>query len=836
MEDRAPPEASLQAAVSGASAADSDNSLYCHEDQASALSPPGLSAAQSKPSASQTGASERPRPASNSATQPSADSALHQALSARQDRMQHIQQRLQERIHAKSQREAENSPRQLEQQQMLEFQRALRDLEQQEAATQAQTAAPASSSSVHEMPTVRAYEDYQRLRQEQLQRLQQYQLHAAAAVRQQQLGTNPSAVAAASPPVASGDDQLRQQLVLEQERLRTLQLREQQQQQQRMYAQASMAGATTEQLVRQQQQHMLYLQQQQQQQRAAIANLSKPAPAPSPPAPQAAPAPSTKPAPPKKRKKASPSPAESQMETLVRVFYSINMAKNDVDMRSGMDKMTAWVHRCSDAGLLRLAQRDFREIVVRKRSVLMQTMQWPSDLQVKFDYIQQKIIQVLLTAHKTIPMHLISTSSTAHGAEGTTSAAGSNGNQDSEGIRVAAREHAYAALKAQMMTMHQEQSATSSPASTKTPTTAAPKKRPMTDGAGKKKEKKPRQALTCQTGSAPNSVSGAKPLQPQPAPAPVPTPTAVSPRVAQQTYDVDLSIRSCTINPDENDDKFYFPMRNIAKVMQRALVEEVPASRKSPASVLVDGGNDKERPPAEKLSEKALKSLNPPIKIDDDAVALVQECTTEFLLYLTSEARDFVALDKKKSSITGTSLVQGLDNLGLPTYARVLGCFNDKIKKLQDAIAQKKLEKKMLAKQQQQLELQKKEQEQQQLLQAKVEAGAVQGQAPASQFSPSTEPAAPSSTSGTVSVKTEASTANLVAASASAPAPAPTAVAPAVSTSEASVAPAATVVDPLIVLPADKVPVTEIPSVPAAAAVSDSVPRTVEAPVPAVPS
>lgn len=821
MEDQALSEASLQTAVSGASVADSESSLYCHEDQETALSSPGLSAAQIAPSTSQTGASERPRVVSNPAGQPSADNALHQALSARQDRMQHIQQRLQERIHAKSQREAENSP----QQQMLEFQRALRDLEHQEAAAQTQTAPPATSASVHEMPTVRAYEDYQRLRQEQLQRLQQYQLHAAATVRQQQLGSSPRAVAAASPPVASGDDQLRQQLLLEQERLRTLQLREQQQQQQRMYAQVSMAGATAEQLVRQQQQHMLYLPQQQ---RAAV---SKPISASSPATPATL-VPNAKAAPAKKRKKASPSPAESQMETLVRVFYSINMAKNDVDMRSGMDKMTAWVHRCTDAGLLRLAQRDFREIVVRKRSMLMQTMQWPSDLQVKFDYIQQKIIQVLLTAHKTIPMHLASASSSSHGTEGATPT--SNGSsQDSEGIRVAAREHAYAALKAQIMAMHQR-SATSSPASTSTP--VGPKKRPMMDSASKKKDKKPRQALTCQTDNAPNSFTGTKPLQPQPAPAPVPTPTPVSPRVAQQTYDVDLSIRSCAISPDENDDKFYFPMRNIAKVMQRALSEEVPASRKAPSDSTGSEGDNAQTQSAEKSTEKTLKPVHLPIKIDDDAVALVQECTTEFLLYLTSEARDFVALDKKKSSITGTSLVQGLNNLGLPTYARVLGCFNDKIKKLQDAIAHKKLEKKILAKQQMQLELQKKEQEQRQLLQAKVEALGAQAQV-SSQLSASTGAAAPATSSVTTllkaealsfSFKAEALTANGVSAS---QAPPPTPVTSVTSSSEAIVTPAES---PVISSVASMAPATEIS--PVGNDVSASVTPAEETPASAVPS
>jgi len=44
---------------------------------------------------------------------------------------------------------------------------------------------------------------------------------------------------------------------------------------------------------------------------------------------------------------------------------------------------------------------------------------------------------------------------------------------------------------------------------------------------------------------------------------------------------------------------------------------------------------------------------------------LMQECVTEFLLYLSSEARDQAIADRRnKSAISGTDTVRALYNLG----------------------------------------------------------------------------------------------------------------------------------------------------------------------------
>ncbi|EGZ06418.1 hypothetical protein PHYSODRAFT_367869, partial [Phytophthora sojae] len=117
------------------------------------------------------------------------------------------------------------------------------------------------------------------------------------------------------------------------------------------------------------------------------------------------------------------------------------------------------------------------------------------------------------------------------------------------------------------------------------------------------------------------------------------------------------------------EDKMYLPTKNISKIMYRAL----PASDT--------------------------------ISISDDAVTFMQECVTEFLLYFTSEARDRSIMENRRTkkgvglSISGENVVEGMENLGFTSYARMLAGYNEKVKASQDAAARMKMERKKFVQQ-----------------------------------------------------------------------------------------------------------------------------------------
>lgn len=781
----------------------------------------------------------------------------------RQDRMQHIQQKLHERIQLKKLHGSSGSPspvaspgvaagqtqatqqlrqaiihreekemtQSLAEQQMQLYKAMMRDLEMQSGIPMTPIPSPAipggtggfgaelipapiiPGTTALDATATKAYKDFQRARQEQQLRLQQYQQiqHAAATGGG---GGSPSVVRTQAVPVSN--DLVRQQMMIEQERLRVLQAQEMHQQQQPKQHQQQPQVSAQEQLLiqqhdilRQQQILQTLLQRQQlerQQQQTAAARSQQPqqqqqqkvSAAKKTSATSSTSASSSgegvlPPPPAKKRKKAATSP-ESQMEALVRELIRLSNAGNAIEVRTSLDKMTAWVHRSFDAELLKFAQRDFRDIVLAKRPALMQANQWTSDIQVKCEYIIEKIAQVIMAVSVQHP------GKATEGATPTTSST-----DQANAIRLAAKEHAYAALKAQMM-QHQKgkgggaaaakgsaqaASTTSSSAATaseekkKQPllvdlslinpkqkaaalsVSAQPKSEASTsaEGAGQTSGATIKATLTTTPSAVPASTK-ATPVAPKNAASSTPLPSAptaaapLSPQLVQQLYEVDLTSRSCAVNEEEGEDKLYIPVKSIAKVMRRALPDDHGLSssqmraksggKKSSSSAetadvvvktedtsttiqeaeeakevkhndgdeeMKTGGDDEEESkpstsstPVASISLAALalqkrqelvernlqQSGQTPIKIDDDAVAFMQECVTEFILYLTSEAKDHWSIDKKKTnSLLGTHVVQGMDNLGLSTYARVLDTFNAKIKRVQDAQTQKRVEKKL---------------------------------------------------------------------------------------------------------------------------------------------
>ncbi|KAJ0412402.1 hypothetical protein ATCC90586_005422 [Pythium insidiosum] len=739
--------------------------------------------------------------------------------------MQHIQQRLHERIHMKQQ------------------QTALEQL-RQHAGTE---------------PPV---DEQERLRQEALQRLHHLQLHklqqqrllhehvAASSGQSSALRVTLSGVPSAA---ADASASALQRLRLEQERLRRLQLQ--------TASTAPVAAASAGSAAK------------------PSASTTASTPVAVKPSGQQEP-PQTSAAAPKKKPKPKRS-TEGQLETLAKIICRLQCARTDSEFRNTLDRLLTWSQRSTDVGLQRLALQDYETIFKAKRPSLEKGRLWATEIQAKCALVQQTLEQLVarpvstgasttsdavgrqappakpdaavhaspekrstadatsvpstapenasteepasasavasrpadVGAPATQAKELVAASptkstgadalpavnsSTATSAESkanpaTTSAADAKpaGATSAAPAPVATSpaqpspwERTYTALKAELLAVLEQQQlqkaraaaiakATSVPpanawagavATVGKPTAnAAPQKRPLAVETAPTSESEQKSRKT-EHGKAINALAPATPQ-------PVATPRVISPRVVQHVFDVELATRSCAIAVDEGEDRFYFPTKVISSIMRRALpggsTERLPRKRKRRAKVDddakasavsgkttkrkktedQDGGSngeeeenddneeDEEEEHDEDADDGAAGADEPPsqvpgeqaetdrvtklnellqsrlrqaegIKIDDAAATLVQECVTEFMLFLASEARDHSMLEKRKAAITGTNLVAALRNLGFDSYATVLGRLNDKFRKLQDDQAQKKKEakeqQKRVAQQQQQ--------------------------------------------------------------------------------------------------------------------------------------
>uniref|UniRef100_M4B7N2 Uncharacterized protein n=1 Tax=Hyaloperonospora arabidopsidis (strain Emoy2) TaxID=559515 RepID=M4B7N2_HYAAE len=83
------------------------------------------------------------------------------------------------------------------------------------------------------------------------------------------------------------------------------------------------------------------------------------------------------------------------LEALARVCIRMANARTESEMRPALEKMTSWLHRCTELPLLQLAQREYSDLMALRRPTLVQQNRWPLDLQVKSEYITHKIVQVL---------------------------------------------------------------------------------------------------------------------------------------------------------------------------------------------------------------------------------------------------------------------------------------------------------------------------------------------------------------------------------------------------------------------------------------------------------
>ncbi|KUF82276.1 hypothetical protein AM587_10007574 [Phytophthora nicotianae] len=570
----------------------------------------------------------------------------------------------------------------LAQQQVEQYQAMTKQLEAQSgiAMTPSSTIGSSNSTITTSMTGLaKTSEDLQKLRQEQLTRLQQnVQRQAAMAAQAVQKRNN--------------EEWLRSKLLLEQEHLRLLRLHEQQLKQTKGNT-VTAATATSiadgllaqqQQVMRQQQLLRDMMQKQQKQQQAQLQlqiQLQKGEKSTTSSTTQAVttttkPYVTTAPTYYSLKKKKSKTAFDTDLEALAKVCIRVANSRTDCEMRQALDKITSWLHRCTELMLLQIAQREYRDSLAHRRPVLIQQDRWPLDLQVKSEFVTQKIVQMLgaFALPVRVPVK-----------------------RD-----MAAVEREYAEIKAQLQAKQLEtnqkakakrdaaklEAAKVSNSTTTAAMLAASYKRPLqVEIPGS--VKKPR--MDSIGTPSPSISTGYRPS--------TTTVPPISPRVAQQFYDLDLATRASS----ESDDKMYLPSKIISKIMYRALPGDHEENTATTESV-------KGRTPSPAVSPthsvQELDSSQDSISISDDAVTFMQECVTEFLLYFTSESRDLSIMQNRRTkkgvglSISGSNVVESMENLGFTSYARVLSGYNEKVKASQDAAARKKMERKKLVQQQ----------------------------------------------------------------------------------------------------------------------------------------
>ena len=81
---------------------------------------------------------------------------------------------------------------------------------------------------------------------------------------------------------------------------------------------------------------------------------------------------------------------------------------------------------------------------------------------------------------------------------------------------------------------------------------------------------------------------------------------------------------------------------------------------------------------------KIMKSvLDPKLKISKEAKALVEECVTEFICFITSEASEKCKREKRKT-VNSEDLLTVMNHLGFDNYVVILNVYMHKYKKAND--------------------------------------------------------------------------------------------------------------------------------------------------------
>lgn len=91
------------------------------------------------------------------------------------------------------------------------------------------------------------------------------------------------------------------------------------------------------------------------------------------------------------------------------------------------------------------------------------------------------------------------------------------------------------------------------------------------------------------------------------------------------------------------------------------------------------GENDEENLPISNISKIMKKYLDNNMKISKEAKELVEECVTEFICFITSEASDKCKREKRKT-INGEDILTVMKHLGFDNYVVILQVYFYKYK------------------------------------------------------------------------------------------------------------------------------------------------------------
>lgn len=380
--------------------------------------------------------------------------------------------------------------------------------------------------------------------------------------------------------------------------------------------------------------------------------------------------------------------SKNEIESLAHVCCQLALARTREDMNEAINRMSIWSKRSSDIALIKLALREFQLLLHTKQKIFSEISS--KELNVKWEHAMGRLKYLILqhAGHANIDPKV--------GKEPL--------NQSLTYLNEAKR-HAFEALKSKLLSdctntaapksalnlittdlpientqINQQLAKKQNQSLSQQPNAPALLQKPHHVAIRSDVQEEPKKSKSANTAlSTWKPSSNLYPNQHHPdrnvATVGISTPNM------EKLYDVDLSSRSCKYAV-EAEDRFYFPIKSISKIMRRAF--DLTGARND---------TQEHNPPSRKKLKPCTETSS--INFDADAVTLMQECVTEFILYLTGEAAGHAAMNKLRVNINGADVIDGMKNLGFTSYANVLSVLNEKLKQHQDDVSRKKLERKL---------------------------------------------------------------------------------------------------------------------------------------------
>nr|CCA23975.1 AlNc14C216G9012 [Albugo laibachii Nc14] len=376
--------------------------------------------------------------------------------------------------------------------------------------------------------------------------------------------------------------------------------------------------------------------------------------------------------------------SKNEIENLAHVCCRLALARTREDMSEAINRMSIWSKRSSDIALVKIALREFQLLLHANQKIFIELSS--KELNVKWEHVMGRL-KYLILQHANTNIET-----------------GKEALHQSSSYLNEAKRHAFEALKSKLMSAYTNATSTNSVPNVLTRDIPITQQHAIKqNGSLLQQSNVPMHLHKSHHSIVRNDIrksdhimsANATPSTWRPSSTVNmnhqhrnnPSVTKPAPKM-EELFDVDLSSRSCKY-AKEAEGRFYFPIKLISKVMRKAF-----------DTTDTDDGALSSKDDTQEDTSPLKKKLKPctdtsAINIDADAVALMQECVTEFILYLTSEAAGHAAMNKLRVNITGNDVVDGMKNLGFSSYASVLALLNEKLKVHQDDVSRKKLERKM---------------------------------------------------------------------------------------------------------------------------------------------